>query len=55
MVWAEAQASGLLLERRIGREWDWLTELGSRGPSEEWSRAYILWGVCGYSDGAERR
>ena len=35
----------MLLERRIGREWDWLTDVGSHVPSEEWRRAYMLWGV----------
>ena len=49
------------LERRIGREWDWLilmdwlTDLGSHVPSEEWSRAYTLWGVCGCPNSAGRR
>ena len=32
-----------------------LVDLGSHGPSEEWSRGYILGGVCGYPDGAGRR
>ena len=36
----------VLPERRLGREWDWLVDSGSHVPSEEWNRAYILWGVC---------
>ena len=38
----------MMLERRLDREWDWLTYLGSHEPSEEQSRVYMVWGVCEY-------
>ena len=45
----------MLPERWRGQEWDWLVDSGSHVASEEWNRAYILWSVCGYPDGARRR
>ena len=33
----------------------WTRVAGMADGHEEWSRAYLLWGVCGYPDGARRR
>ena len=42
-------------KRRLNRAREWLTDVDFRGPSEEWDIEYMVWDVCGYSDGAGRR